>query len=349
MLVLAMQVFGLKLLKKSDLTYRVIDRMLGAQARTIARRSGAELFLYSQYAFEAFSDPKLADRQRILFTFHPHRRLIRDVLRADSQAFPELNWTIREGDPSPRSEEREDQELGLAQLVLCASSFTKRSIEYSGICSAPILVVPYGAPAVHITSPRSRQKTGCRFLFVGQGVQRKGIHLLLKAWNHLSLPGATLTVVCYRIDLAVRGLLNDNIDFRPGVSKNELDALFETSDVFVMPSLIEGFGLVFLEALARGCFVIGSENTGLADLQLPPSAADVIRAGDVDSLVNAMEAAYLMKQQDGIPYQEIRHLARSASWERFRRGIRSAIQSASNSDPSGLTEVESQVCQSLSR
>ena len=56
------------------------------------------------------------------------------------------------------------------------------------------------------------------------------------------------------------------------MSQPELEQLYQQADVFVLPSLVEGFGYVYLEALARGCFCLGTWNTGLPDVADQASA-----------------------------------------------------------------------------
>ncbi len=129
-----------------------------------------------------------------------------------------------------------------------------------------------------------------RFLFVGQGVQRKGLHHLIRAWQACPRPGAKLTLVCYRIDPAIQALIDDpTIELRSYVEKDELEALYRRSHVFVMPSLIEGFGLVYLDALAHGCHVIGTANTGLPDMDCSPQMATLVEPGDIAALAAAID------------------------------------------------------------
>ena len=65
--------------------------------------------------------------------------------------------------------------------------------------------------------------------------------------------------------LAVECGVAENVQFAGSVPPEELPDYFRLADVFVMPSTGEGFGIVFLEAMATGVRVIGGNQDGSAD------------------------------------------------------------------------------------
>ena len=320
-----LQALGPKLrMDTTEMLWRV-DLLLGTQARDAARRTGADLLLYSRYAYEAFTDSSLRDRRRGLFVFHPHPRLIDEILQRDIERYPEFRWEGRDGAPSARQQHREDVEIQEANFALAASSFTKRSLVHAGVDGSAVHVVPYGA-ALTLPSLRVRDRKGCRFIFVGQGQHRKGLHHLLLAWKQLALPRATLTLVCYALDRALDGILPmEGVTIKSRLSRTELDAEFQAAHVFAMPSLVEGFGLVYLEALTAGCYLIGTQNTGLPDLALPDHMASIVPAGEVEPLAEQLERAYRMHAAGEIDHDAIALRAGALGWERFREGIRKAV------------------------
>ena len=72
-------------------------------------------------------------------------------------------------------------------------------------------------------------------------------------------------IVSNKIDPAIGARAPSNVKFLTGLSDVELSQLFVNSDLFLMPSLIEGFGLVYIEALSRGLPIVYTDNTGPAD------------------------------------------------------------------------------------
>jgi glycosyltransferase involved in cell wall biosynthesis len=309
--------------------FEAVDRTLSQAALAWAEHESANLFLYSHYAYQAFTSPRSRAMVKGLFMFHPHTDLIREILDRDFALFPECRQSYEAEHDTAGSAARLDElrsEWKYADFIVCASSFTARSLQHVG-CSPNILsVVPYGIDvAAEPPTYESRDQRQCRFLFVGQGVQRKGLHHLLHAWGRLNLAGAELTIVATNIDAGIAALAGRNVRVLSRQSSADLRALYGESHVFVMPSLIEGFGLVYLEALAAGCYCIGTRNTGLADLQefFPPTtpAISVIDAGDIDQLVTALAAAYSMYRRGELDRERTRQLTRQITWKRFRSAV----------------------------
>jgi glycosyltransferase involved in cell wall biosynthesis len=140
--------------------------------------------------------------------------------------------------------------------------------------------------------PSGREPHGVRFLFVGQLIERKGVRELLDAFalvegGELAFAGdgelSSLVVARAATDRRIRVLGHLDAD--------ELDELYARSDVLVLPSLYEVWGLVVNEALERGRPVIVSDQVGAAaDLVAGQETGLVVRAGSRDSLAAAMRA-----------------------------------------------------------
>jgi len=300
------------------------QEVLGQAAALTARKLGADLFLYAGYAAAAFVDPALAPSKKVLFMYHPHVRPSAAILKGDFKSFPEARSSEEHIDRDLRDESN-DKELSHADLVVCASSFTARSVRDAGFSNVPMMVVPYGIdaqPAVHARPIVRRDNRRCQFLFVGSGVHRKGLHLLVDAWKKAELPDADLTLVCRNIEPWIEERTKGApIQLLRGVSGDELERLYAEGDAFVLPSLIEGFGYVYLEALSRGCFCIGTLNTGLPDLQLGPGEAAVLPAADLEALVETLRATHARWKGGGLDASAIAAAASRWPWARFRQGI----------------------------
>jgi glycosyltransferase involved in cell wall biosynthesis len=286
-------------------------------ARLAARRR-AHLYCYANYMPEAAQMPH--DARVIDFEFHPHAAGTWDLLAADFRRYPEVAASFAH-EEAELARDRINTAWQRADAVVCASSMTRRSLETVGCPPERISVIPYGfAPPDSL--PTARPAGPCRFLFVGQGVQRKGLHHLIRAWQADTPPNATLTLVCYRIDPGIAALIESpSIELLGYQERPALERQFATADVFVMPSLVEGFGLVYLEALAAGCHVVGTSNTGLVDLPLSSAAASVLEPGDIAGLTAALHALARRKAAGALDAPAIAAEAGKRPWSAFRREI----------------------------
>ena len=311
--------------------YDAIDRALSLEAARISGKTGSNLFLHSGCALWAFE--RHPDRRRWLYQFHPHPLSVYEILEKDFAAHPEVRVSfeteIDSQDPSNLSDALLS-EWRLADHIFCASTFTAKSLILQGCDPVRIHVVPYGNFAQTPQTSARERPTRCRFLFVGQGVQRKGIHHLLKAWKLAALGllgGCELHVVARNIDPGLLPLLEQpGVHFHHRAADELRDRMYATSNVFVMPSLVEGFGLVYLEALSFGLHCIGTVHTGLPDLHPPSEIATIVEAGDVAGLAAALARSYELWRRDEFDRPMIARFARRRSWADHRAEMKSVVQ-----------------------
>ena len=294
-------------------------------ALRLAQRFDADLLLYAGYAYKAFTSESAGERKKALIQYHPHIRDSAAILRADAERFSFIQSALEQ-----LSLDEQDTtnlpELETADLVICNSTFTASTCKVLGIPKEKIRVIPYGIDSVSVPHTPRRNDSLCTFLFVGSGIQRKGLHHLFLAWKQAQLKHSKLIIVSRSIDPEISSIIDsdDNIICLDSVDNEELNKLYLNSDVFVLPSLIEGFGYVYLEAMARGCFCIGTANTGLPDVATSQSA-DVLSAGDLNQLKEALCRAEHNYHQGNFNRDEIAKAGSSRQWKHFRADIREAM------------------------
>lgn len=111
-----------------------------------------------------------------------------------------------------------------------------------------------------------------RLITVSRLVKRKGIQNLLQAIKNLQDPSIQLLIVGsgnyeHQLkNLSQELALNGQVKFFGFCHCNQLPRLYNQSDVFILPSLAESFGLVFLEAMACGLPIIGAHTGGIPDI-----------------------------------------------------------------------------------
>jgi len=124
----------------------------------------------------------------------------------------------------------------------------------------------------------------------------KGADTLISAFPGVleRVPDATLALVGDGGDrsrleqLARESGVADHIHFLSGLSQEELFACFAHCDVFALPSRCEGFGLVFLEAMANSKPVIGGAHGGTPEVIEEGSSGLLVPHGDVAAVSNAL-------------------------------------------------------------
>lgn len=193
----------------------------------------------------------------------------------------------------PRTIEREEAEYAQADAVTVPSQFALRSFIEYGVDPAKLHMVPYGVDLTHFkrTAPRD---AGFRVLFVGQLGVHKGIGYLLAAFRQAALPGAKLVFVGSPRP-ETKTLLNgalDDVEFTGAVSRDEVAAQMSRASVLVLPTLQEGLAMVQAQALACGCPVIATVNSGAEDLFEDGKEGFIVPIRDPDAIAAGMTLLY---------------------------------------------------------
>ena len=316
--------------------YARFDVHFSRAAARIARRSHADLFLYSAYALPAFREAFTHNPLKVLFQYHPHASLERSILKFDRTRWQSEGLAFSDNlvsDAALLGEPDYHDGWRYADHIICASSFTKRSLVEAGADSERISVIPYGVDSSVVEFREETELEGgghFHVLFVGSGFQRKGLHHLLIAWQRAKFGvSARLTIVSRVIEPSLKALVDrtQGATLLSGVSPKELGALYREASLFCMPSLVEGFGQVYLEALSHGLPVLGTPNTCLPDLGGDEDGVFIVQQGDVDAL-----AAMLLQLSVRLPRDSrMREAARTCSTRftlpEFRRKIGMVLDS----------------------
>ncbi len=144
------------------------------------------------------------------------------------------------------------------------------------------------------SSPQA--KRSIRFLYCGQLIKRKGVDLLLEAFTRLVEEGRDISLT-----LAGEGPLRKEFEssLSPAVSEkvnflgfrpvNDLPQIFAESDIFILPSRHDGWGVVVNQAIATGMPVIATNQVGAAnDLVIPNENGFRIEAESSTAIYKAM-------------------------------------------------------------
>jgi glycosyltransferase involved in cell wall biosynthesis len=166
--------------------------------------------------------------------------------------------------------------------------------------SLPHFCIPYHCDlsAFFAIRRRPRANAPITFFFCGQMIQRKGIDLLLLAFDRLIRQGndARLLLVGRDADLlkflaTVTSETRSRIRYEGFQPPERLPEYFSQGDVFVLPSRYDGWGVVINQALAAGLPIITSDAVG-AGVDFVESGINgmSVSANDAKALHRAMEA-----------------------------------------------------------
>ena len=191
-------------------------------------------------------------------------------------------------------------------IIISDSWNTKKDcVELLNIPEESIKVIPLAADEIYkplrnkeLMKEELKNRYNINFpfiLFVGTLEKRKNVPLLIKAFNEfkkyesnhkLVIVGGKGWKYTEIFDLIENLKLKDDVIFTDYVPDNDLVKFYNNADVFVYPSLYEGFGLPPLEAMACGCPVITSNISSLPEVV--GDAGIMIDPNDVNNLTEAM-------------------------------------------------------------
>ncbi len=142
-------------------------------------------------------------------------------------------------------------------------------------------------------APASR----CMLLAVGSVVPRKAFDMLVRALACVKSRDWRIAIVgptdrSAQAFAALQAAIEDTglgprIALTGAVGQEQLDRFYDACDLFVMPSLYEGYGMVLAEAMARGLPIVCTTG-GAAAATVPDAAALKVPPGDVQALGSAI-------------------------------------------------------------
>lgn len=189
---------------------------------------------------------------------------------------------------------REEEEYRLADALLCPSDFVVKTFLDQGYAAEKLVRFIYGVDEkIYFPSDPPKQRSpdaGLTMIFVGVCAVRKGLHYALEAWlaSKASETGRFLIagdfLPEYRVKLSPL-LAHRSVEVLG--HRSDVPALMRDSDIFVLPSIEEGFGLVCTEAMASGCVPLVSD--ACTDLCRHSENALIHSVGDVQALTQHID------------------------------------------------------------
>ena len=196
-------------------------------------------------------------------------------------------WGIERPVSDIRDTLREEQIYEIADAITVPSSFAARSFVESGVPFEKMHVIPYGVRLDQFSKVSDPPTDHFQVLFAGAVGLRKGIPYLLEAFANLKHPGKLLRIAGTlqpEMGKVLERLPRDHVEFLGPVSQGRLTELMSSSHVMVLPSVEEGLALVQGQALACGCPVVASTNTGGEDLFTDGVEGFIVPVRDINAI-----------------------------------------------------------------
>jgi glycosyltransferase involved in cell wall biosynthesis len=159
---------------------------------------------------------------------------------------------------------KEEEEYRLAYRLLCPCDFVVKTFLDKGFAKEQLArhIYAFDEKTYYPSSERRDPKRGLTMLFVGVCAVRKGLHYALEAWlQSPACKDGTFLIAGEFLPEYKKKLAP--LLAHPSVHvlghRNDVPELMRKSDILVLPSIEEGFGLVIAEAMGSGCVPLASE------------------------------------------------------------------------------------------
>ena len=279
--------------------------MAGSARRTLrsAQRLGAVGFLDCPLAHHRYLDALLKEEARLVPEYAPTLQLYSER---------RLAWL--------------DDELHYADRLFVLSTFERKTFIELGVEEEKIVLCPLGVD-LDLFRPRQRSEDGVfRIVFVGQIIQRKGLSYLVEAFRQASIPRSELVLVGRPVATVDPWVRIPGIKHVPPMPRSQLPTVYASADVYVLPSLVEGFGLTGLEAMACGLPVVLSEHTLGRDVITDGVEGYVVPIRDPESIAERLRLLAAdpdCRHRMGVA---ARSKAEQYSWEASGRAFANGIE-----------------------
>jgi glycosyltransferase involved in cell wall biosynthesis len=240
------------------------------------------LFLFSTGALETLEFAHRKELFTVIDQLDP-AKTDELMIRQESERWP--GWEALPGAIPQFYYDRLAQEWALADMIVVNSEFSRRAMIEQGVAPEKLIVVPlaYEPETADVAPRKSSRDKPLQVLWLGQVVLRKGIPYLFEAARRLAGENVQFQVAG-RIGINDAGLHSapKNVNILGRVTRQRAIELYRSCDVFVLPTISDGFAITQLEAMSHGLPVITTPNCG--DVVTPGTDGEIIPIRDPEAL-----------------------------------------------------------------
>jgi len=281
-----------------------------------AKEMGNSVFhVWSGFCRETIAAAHRSGARVFLERSCPHISIQREILAEEDS-----RWgfnTAAEMRAYLGNETRMIEEYQRADFIVTPSEFSAQSFIRKGYSPDKIKICRLGANFDPSVNPVMRDSSGTfTVLSVGTHAVRKGFIYLLAAWRKAALPNSRL-LIRGPFNKRFKEWLGDNIEFLPSTDHKGLQRLYCQANLFCLPSVEEGFGMVVLEAMANGCAVLISDAVGSGEIIKEGKNGFKFPSRDIETLAQRLTALYEQRSLLAPIREAAKETAREFSWERY--------------------------------
>ncbi len=295
-------------------------RVADSLARTELNSQSHASLLYTTCALEAMRHLRDRGIWCVVNQVDPGRAEEQIVLE-EIKKFP--GWQKQPGRIPDSYFQRLADEWRLADLIMVNSDWSKQAMIQQGVPAEKLRIIPqaYEPPAsAKPVSPRSRSTGPVRVLWLGQVILRKGIAYLFQAARLLADEPIEFVVAGW-IGVSEQAIRSapPNVRLVGPVPRSQVPDYYRAADVFVLPTLSDGFAITQIEAMAHGVPVITTPRCG----QVVSDGVDglIVPPGDSQALAEAI--ASLCRDPDRLAEMGVAAVVKAShfSLERYAHQI----------------------------
>ncbi len=331
---LACQYFGLKQYTQhergrfsADACFQAHDRWVSQDILKAKGYLPTAIYAYEDSCLHTFKAAKQRGIRCIYELPIAYFETAQTILKEEALRYPAWEPTLLGNRDSAKKNQTKAEELALADVIICPSSFVKHSLPQGIVEKTPIALVPYGCPLLRPrrTIPSLSQKL--RFLFVGALGQRKGLADLLEAFKLLNRKDVELIALGPLLaPLEFYKKQCPSLQWEGPRSNAAILEYMQSCHVLVLPSLVEGRAIVQLEALACGLPILITSHTGGEDLVEAYQTGLLAPPRSPEKLAEAM--AWFADNRQLLPAMQEKCIekAKQCSWESFQQRLLTALK-----------------------
>lgn len=216
---------------------------------------------------------------------------------------------------------RKEKEIELADYIVTLSSFAAST--YKEYCpDKKIFSIPLGVDTSRFTyKEKDLSDDIFTFLFVGNITYAKGVDILIDAFSQIRSKEIKLIFAGAQGDAFILLKKDNRIDYVGKLNQGELNNLYHNSKVLILPSRLDGFGMVVTEAMATGTPAIVSTHTGAKDLIKHNINGWIFPDGSVDELKNSMLNAYENRSKLNDIGKAASETVKEFTWEKYKKNV----------------------------